>query len=190
MISAFLSASGLLLWAFIILVLVAEIWATEKENLWAASVIAVAALVALVLFSDIPFLAWALDNKLLLAAAVPAYFLIGTGWATWKWRGLVANAVERFDETRSHLHSTWNNNYVGARADGTVSKKWEEYLLESGYPPVASSNKERITSWIAFWPPSVLWWLLTYPRRAAVAIYRRLATMLDRQAASAFEGKL
>ena len=188
MINAFLSASGLLLWAFILLVLIAEVWATEKENLWASSVIAIVALVALVLFSDIPLLAWVLDNKLLLAAAVPAYFVAGTGWAIWKWRGLVAGAVERFEELKSQLRSTWNGNYVSA--DGSIRKPWEEFLREKGYPPVASGNKERITSWIAFWPPSVLWWLLTYPRRAAVAIYRRLATMLDRQAASAFEGRL
>ncbi len=45
--------------------------------------------------------------------------------------------------------------------------------------------KEKITTWMMWWPPSLVWWLLRWPRELFTAIYHALSGVLTRIAAEA-----
>lgn len=71
-------------------------------------------------------------------------------------------------------------------------KKWidfikREKIAKQGLMPLASLNKQRITTWMATWPLSFAWWVLTYPRHFFVWAYERLSTVYDRVATKIWE---
>jgi uncharacterized membrane protein YciS (DUF1049 family) len=64
-------------------------------------------------------------------------------------------------------------------------KKWIDFIKREKLAkritmPLASQNKQRITTWMATWPLSFTWWVLTYPRHFFVWAYERLSTVYDR----------
>lgn len=65
--------------------------------------------------------------------------------------------------------------------------KWFDFVIEAKRtrskdekPPLAARNKQRITTWMALWPFSLMWWILTWPRRAFIWLYERISTVFDR----------
>lgn len=71
-------------------------------------------------------------------------------------------------------------------------KKWIDFIkrekaAKQGKMPLASLNKQRITTWMATWPLSFTWWVLTYPRHFFVWAYERLSTVYDRVATKIWE---
>lgn len=98
-----------------------------------------------------------------------AYLALGAVWSFWKWYGFLVSA-------RDVLRKKWE-------AD-TARPEWSAFI--DGRVPTASNNKQRITTWMALWPFSFSWWVLTWPRRAFVWLYERLSTIFDRIAARVF----
>lgn len=75
---------------------------------------------------------------------------------------------------------------------GWSFKKWIDYIKEMkkakrSTMPLASLNKQRITTWMAAWPLSFTWWIMTYPRHFFVWAYERLSTVYDRIATKIWE---
>lgn len=171
-----------LLWVLLTAFLVVEVVATELESLTLVTVTAAAALVILALWSDV--FAIIVAHPLLSALCVPAYFVIGTAWSFWKWGGLIAARLLKFEAEKvslldEHGRGSWKD------------RPFEDFVRQvHGYPPAVSKNKERITTWIVAWPFSVTWAILKWPREFAVKLYERLASTFQRMADRAFAGKL
>lgn len=71
-------------------------------------------------------------------------------------------------------------------------KKWVDYIkrekaAKRSSKPLASQNKQRLTTWMATWPLSFTWWVLTYPRHFFTWAYERLSTVYDRVATKIWE---
>lgn len=183
MISAFMLTSGWLFWIFVLAVIIAEISATEADNPFVATVLIAAAVAVVTLFSDADLFGLFTQRPVLALLLIPCYFAIGTAWALWKWRCVIAASLEEFQAKkaaliRDHDNSAWKD------------APFEDYIRRfKNYPPSASGSKQRIITWIGFWPFSVLWSLFTWPRRLAAQIYKRMATLFQRMADAAFSGK-
>lgn len=183
MLSAFLQVSGGLFWIVVLIFLVAEVVASRSEELGAPVAILALAVVVLTLFSDFNVAAVIAAHWVLALLAVPFHFLAGAGWARLKWGGRIASALEDFDQNQAK----WRTEYE----ERPRSDTWAEYVrLFHSCPPSAAENKERIVTWILFWPFSLIWSVLTYPRQFALVIYRRLLTAFERMATAAFADRL
>lgn len=182
MINAFLLTSGWLFWLVIGFFILIEFATTEAESLAWSIVVFVAATLVVLLFSDADLVGLASRNPLLSVLMFPAYFIVGTMWSIWKWRGFVARRFVEFSGRKAELlKERERSSYPGT--------SFEEYARGRGFPPSASDSKERITTWIVAWPFSLLWSLLTYPRKLAAAIYTRLVTLFQRMSESTFDGQ-
>jgi hypothetical protein len=167
MLAEFLQVSGLAFWIIVagIIVLDTILLATDAENEGWAVFFTVAALIAAVLFTDafkgvrVPYL----------IAGLLAYIVIGVIWSFKKWYSFVV-------EKLADLRARYDGGYVNKKAEG--NETFESYAKEKR--PLAASNKQRITGWMALWPWSLTWWILTWPRHAFVWMYDRLSTVFDR----------
>lgn len=184
MLNAFMLTSGWLFWIVVFAILVAETAATESDDLFASTAILLTGAVIITLFSDADPFGFVRANPVLTTLAVPVYFIAGAFWALWKWHRVIAASVEAFTKNKAALvkehqeNKAWNDS------------PFEEYVRRfKGYPPSAADSKERITTWIAFWPFSLFWALMKFPREIATYIYRRIVTVFERMSESAFAGK-
>ncbi|MES2671642.1 MAG: hypothetical protein V4673_14660 [Pseudomonadota bacterium] len=186
MISAFMLTSGWLFWIFVTAVIVAEISATEADNPFMATVLMAVSIAVIALFSDADLFAVLRLHPIWALSLVPLYFAVGAAWALWKWRCLVVASVAEFEVNKADLISEHQ------RSEAWKSSPFEDFIRRfKDYPPSAATyeNKKRITTWIGFWPFSVLWALLTWPRRLAAQIYKWMVTLFQRMSDAAFVGK-
>lgn len=184
MINSFFLMSGWLFWLVVFLFIIAETAATEAESLGVAFTLFVVGLLVLTLFSDANIGDVVLRHPILALCMIPAYFVLGIGWSFLKWRGVIVNSAEKFEGEKASLLKKY-----GERSDkGESFEQWLR-LYRYAYPPSAAENKERITTWIAFWPFSLLWSCLTYPRRVAVYLYKQLVATFQRMSEAAFADK-
>jgi hypothetical protein len=103
-----------------------------------------------------------------LIAALAVYLVLGVIWSVKKWYSFV---VEKKKTLRETYASSVNKQATG-------NETFESYAKD--HQPTAADNKSRITGWMALWPFSLSWWILTWPRRAFVWLYERLSTLFDR----------
>lgn len=47
-----------------------------------------------------------------------------------------------------------------------------------------SSYKDKIVTWIMWWPPSLFWWLCRWPRKLFTALYYSVSGIFERIAAN------
>jgi hypothetical protein len=168
MLTQFFLVSGYAFWivAAAILVLDAILLATENDNDGWAVFITLAGLVGAALFTD----AFEGVRLAYFVVGIVAYLAIGVVWSFKKWYSFVV-------ETLADLRAKYNKpNYINKTASG--NETFESYAKE--HRPTAADNKSRITGWMALWPFSFTWWVLTWPRHAFVWLYNRLSTVFDR----------
>lgn len=162
MLIQFLTVTGWMFWAAVGVLALLEFFflANEDDYSGAAIFFAVAGLLATILFTDAfngMRLAWA-------AAALGGYLVLGVIWAFKKWWDYVTKERDRLRDTYK----------VSPPKDQT----WEQY--SNRWRPTAADNKQKITAWMALWPFSFSWWVLTWPRRFFSWAYARLTTVFDR----------
>lgn len=184
MINSFFLMSGWLFWAFVILLVIAETVATEAESLGVAFTLLVTGVVVLTLFSDADIGGVVLRHPLLAVCVIPVYFAAGICWSFLKWRGVIIDSAEKFEAEKPGLLKRFEDR-------SNKGDSFPQWLRSYGYayPPSAAKNKERITTWIAFWPFSLLWSLFTYPRRLAVFLYKQLVATFQKMSEAAFADK-
>ena len=173
-----------LLWAILIIILVAEIAAASFESLVGFLAATTAALVAVTVLSDVSLFAPIVDHPLLTLLCVPVYFGAGALWAFWKWGDVIVESLSQFETEKASANRQENGPWTH------LNMSFEEWARKfGGYPPQASKNKERIVTWIVAWPFSVMWAALQWPHRMAVEIYNRLAGLFQEMADRAFADK-
>jgi hypothetical protein len=96
------------------------------------------------------------------AAAV--YLPLGVCWSLFRWNWIVGNAITELLKSR--------------KSYGDDKERWAEYVDD--YTPKASSNKERICFWIAYWPLSIAWFVVSdFITELVEKIYARIAKWFD-----------
>lgn len=166
MLMQFLAVSGAAFWIILAGVVVLDIILLASDNEvegWAVG-ITIGALVGAVLFTD----AFKGTRMADIVAGVVVYVVAGVLWSFKKWYSFVSGKLAELRENyRTRVNKTVSGNETFA-----------SYVKD--YQPRAIENKQRIIGWMALWPFSVSWWILTWPRHAFVWIYNRISTIFDR----------
>ena len=169
---------------------------------WAT--VSVAVVAALLCWANYDAAVETLKNPLLLAAAIAAYLVAGIIWAFAKWALTVKDAHSNMLALKEHFFS-------GAGKVPGFSAHTERVCTEKGFSkfvkdgqralgdryevttlcrlqfpvlrPAAKENKARITSWMCYWPISLLNFLVfDFFRRVFRRIYEELVRQFDRVA--------
>lgn len=163
MIIALILMSGWLFWTILIAVTLLEIALLssshdDDDGGWPLF-IAVCVAAGVALFTD----AFAGITFATLAWIAAGYFVFGIVWSIKKW----------FDYVKAK--------FAEARQGYELSSQSQSFAdwSRSGKPS-ASRHKRRITAWMALWPFSFSWWVLTWPRRAFAWLYDRISGVFDR----------
>jgi hypothetical protein len=110
------------------------------------------------LLTNFNILGYVRDNPLTVLMYVGIYLVIGMVYSIVRWDRFVANWRAEFDS----LSSTRDKDYAIGRR------------------PTASNSKSRITHWMAYWPWSGLWWLLSdFLTELFSFLYRRLGKVYE-----------
>lgn len=96
-----------------------------------------------------------LDQLTLLVTCAVGYLILGIAWSFKKWRDLVKR---QRNDARAMFGETYQSKVK---------------------PPKAANYSVRITGWITFWPWSFVWWVMTWPRHAAIWAYNQLSAQFD-----------
>jgi hypothetical protein len=87
-----------------------------------------------------------------LVAYIASYLAIGAGWSVFSWRLLnINNRNSYLSQKKEYLES------------GKTDSEWmikvasDYHLRKISVQSVTTENKERLSNWIAFWPASMIW---------------------------------
>ena len=169
MLNEFFLVSGWAFWIVIGAVFILDIILLSNDNEaegWAVTA-TVLVLIAAILFSN----AFVGVRISMLIAAFAAYMVLGVLWSIKKWYSYVV-------DTKKNLRKQYDDNWSSGGSGKPKDKTFEAYAADK--QPTAAYNKQRLVGWMALWPFSLSWWILTWPRRAFVWIYDRLSTLYDR----------
>jgi hypothetical protein len=197
-----------------ILVIVASIWiiaAIESENGFGATVVFIAAFVAMTVFGTLPIITWVTENPWLTAGIVGAYLFIGgpiTGVI--RWFTFVHDELEKYEnKKRSWLKS---HNIVETDVPEYARLEWLQYIsgefswlkitgwnghgrdwdpatvkVQQCYPR-AWDYKARIVTWMMYWPWTLFWTLLDdVISRWFKIIQQKLSAFMDAISRSIFK---
>jgi len=205
--SAFFIISGMWVWfwtatCFLLVLAFSE----HEKNYWAF--ITVGAFVAVMQHSDI--ISIFADPVGLLIWAI-GYFILGGVWSFVKWFSYVNTRARLFGEVKLKYIEEINTKSLDDKLEVDIKTKipdvlnFNKYLNEwyfnyshrnVGYVdenrldhviPSASNNKEKIVTWILWWPTSMIWTLLNDPLvRFANWMYDKFHGLYKRIATAAF----
>lgn len=167
MISQFFLVSGWALWIVILIAIALDTMFLSSDDLQMPAVcVAAGVTLGVILFSD-AFIGFRVST---LIACLAVYLAAGVAWSLYKWYDFVVQALKRLRDIYDGA------SYINKAAKG--NETFESYV--DGKCPNAAGNKQRIVGWMVLWPFSLTWWVLTWPRRAAIWLYERLSTIFDR----------
>lgn len=190
-----LSPLFLLCFAIVAFIAIAILLEFEKEG-WATTVFSLS--IALLLWNYKNDLLWFIgSNPAATIGFVVSYVVLGIGWSFLKWRSYVKNIFDKFKNLKrdfidEHKELTIENQGDFNRVLNSNLKDKNGYSLSlSNYDTLEtavdkvtpSSNKKKsvITSWIAYWPASLIATLLNDPfRKFFEAVYEKVSGVYDK----------
>lgn len=149
-----LEAGGIIFWGAIAVVILFDFLAVavDGDQFYTVSFVLTPAMIVYTIFR---FPGNLLDQLTLLIICAVGYLILGIVWSFKKWRDLV------------------KRHRLEARKD------YGETYQSKIKPPKAADYSVRITGWIALWPWSFMWWVMTWPRHAAIWAYNQLSAQFD-----------
>lgn len=170
MIYTALTASGLLFWGLVALVIVLNARMLTLENEVGAVAVTVLALIGTVMFTDAEFdLFW-------VAILVPVYFGVGIAWAIYKWNAFL-------DADIAKQKAAYAEYAAKPLAGNQLHKSFKDYATRQ----TASQNADRITGWLALWPFSMSYVVLQFPWRFVQFLWRQVSTTFERIASRKYD---
>lgn len=158
-----ISAGGLWLGLFGLVVLSGILWASSVDSFILGSAVIFISLVAAQFLFAIPVWATLAANPFMLIVYIVFYGAIGAIY-TALWR--LPNYIKK---NSSHIQSDYNNwksNQDGWNRKGhneTRDISYEAFLNSTSYSYSVKNNKDRVASWVLLWPTSLLWELIHKP---------------------------
>ena len=159
----------------------------------------------LYLFGGVNIVAYVGAHPLESVGWIAGYLVLGVGWAVLKWYFFVKERLREYKKLRVEFLTTHKQD-ITKPVPEELKEKWVDCLTRQGWArygdwkvfeggkrlvriiPQASRNKARIMRWIAWWPVSLVWsvisdWVVEILQR----IYERIAGVLQRIADAIFE---
>lgn len=178
-------------WIVSVLVAILLITAVEQEAPFAGLWLFALYIIALELLGSVGLLSWLRDNPGLAAMYAVMFLAIGAVWAVIKWTARVNAIAAHFKEARVEWlaknrtkvahHASKEEEDKARLADLANHLRNNPYIVRSGYvsfenlPLRVADNKQRIITWMAYWPLSLLWALIDdFVRKVFENIYTTL----------------
>lgn len=160
-----------ILTAFVFALLVWEV-ATERS---VKAVFTIALYILIIhLFGDAALFSMLKMHPELVYIGVPAFFVLGAVWSLAKWWLFVKREALEYREYRmSYLIS---NGISDATLDTIVPDHLKGRICEAK-KPLARMHKNRIITWMVYWPFSMVWTILDEPWRL---IYEFMSRVFQR----------
>ena len=191
-------------WTLALVVFIAVLALSENDhNIFPAFI--VAAFIYVMMHANVNLSLF--SNPLAVLGWIATYFALGSGWSVVKWFSYIHQRGEEFvkyklDFITKHNKKVKADQLIGdyrvvldVAADTEIpppmKHDFKQYIQESGYMRYSGSygdvvpnwrnNKERMTTWIVYWPTSFVWTVLNDPiMRLARLIYRQLGGVYDK----------
>ena len=168
---------GMIVTAFIAMIVLLE---TEKEG-WATTVFSIAIGILLWDFKEAIF-GFVTSNPLQTLGFIASYVVVGVLWSMFKWKLHVKPIYDKLLSIKNQVIDKFKNFDEEAKAEFNSLINAERFENHYGYSlsfskndsfekvidkilPKASNKKSQITSWIAYWPISILGSFLNNPFR-------------------------
>jgi len=177
---AFIVFGGTVFYTIVAIVFVALLVFIEYDMGWGASIVTLAAVLALTFGVEINIFVWTLANPWLAFKYLVYYFALGTGWAIAKWcfycfklRPIIKDAKIKFLNT----HKIAGDKIpVDKKDEFAKTVTGDPYYTDKNYPPQSMEHKSDWLMWATWWPTSFFWTILNQPiKNAWLFIYSRIA---------------
>lgn len=136
--------------------------------------------------AGVDIIAYVTSNPLAILSGTLLYFMLGLLWSVFKWHLFVSHEAAHLRQLKKEFLAK-KNLEVSAIPDALIEefKRSVSFSNLCVYRPSVTQNKERITCWVAYWPMSIIWFVLDdFVKNMAEAIYDRMAStyqsVLDR----------
>lgn len=193
MLHPFLEFGGLLFWgALALITLVLAVQVQEEKTGWAAFTF-LATIAVIIAFTNAPVIEAVKAHPIYIVYGLLGYLAIAGVWAFVKWRMFfLPNLFDRYEELRSRFLQTAGPNQTKLNdfpADPAVRDRFnsqtEVRMLDINNRRMVSLNKGRITTWMVFWPWSLLGTFVgDFLHRVFTTIYKTIAGGLQRMSDS------
>ena len=165
---------GLYFWVLIAFWAIALIALVENERWGSATLVSIVVFFALARWGDFNILIALRDRPLIGFGAIAGYLITGVLWSFGKWWFFVKDRRNKYEEVKARFLEKRGSKE--AVIPHELKAEWTKYLLEGrdshqrytyafATAPSAREHKSRITTWMAFWPWSLVWTLINDPLR-------------------------
>src|SRR3989344_2984528 len=154
------------------------VFSEHKKGLWATFFL----FVTLLLFFSGNFgvLVFLKENPFTVLLSVVGYFVLGAVWSYFKWDLYLEDEKEVYEEFKkewTNKDGTWKRE---DDAKNTYPYLQMKHIVENG----ALGEKERIVTWMAFWPWSFVWTFINdFVLKIFNRIFRFMRGLYDRTTA-------
>jgi hypothetical protein len=158
-----ISAGGLWLGLFALVVLSGILWASSVDSFILGSAVVFVSLVVAQFLFAIPVWAAISANPFMLIVYIIFYGAVGAVY-TALWR--LPNYVKKNGDRIQSDYNTWKRDQDGWNRKGhdeTRDVSFETFLNSTSYRFSVKNNKDRVASWVLLWPTSFVWELIHKP---------------------------
>lgn len=166
-----ISAGGLWLGLFGLVVLCSLMWASSSDSfILGSAVILLSAVVAQFVFA-IPVWATIVANPFMLLLYIAVYAAIGSLYtAMWRLPNFLKKNADRIQsdyESWRNSQGSWKESLKrkarGEEEEAPADVSFDTFLNSSYYNYSVRNNKDRVASWVLLWPASFTWEMMHKP---------------------------
>jgi hypothetical protein len=185
LIASLITAGGVLFWILTAIAFLALVVEINSNKVGSAFVTLLAYAAVIVLLSDIPVWTWIKANPLYILYGFAAYVGAGAVWSVIKWWFYLLNMRDRYETLRSDWLGIRNLKEVPVN-DPVQYQTFKEQVVAKvdyrhSFPPVATEHKGKITTWMTFWPFSLVDTILgDFLARVFKTVHAWLAGLMQR----------
>lgn len=174
-----------------IILFVVGTFLVELESFGWATLMLIGTLVAAHLFHVADIIGFVTTNPLQAGLFALAYVVAGILWSFIKWFSYLINYRDKLRENKTRFLKMRN---LAVDATASIPQELVQEFKRSGYyttKPIATDNKARIMSWMAFFPLSIIGTLLNDPiRRVFEFCFKHFKLSYQRMADHVFRNDL
>lgn len=155
-------------------------YAVKEDEFWPPLIGVIVGFAVLHFFSSVPVLTYVKANYVQILTYGAYYMGIGIIWSFVKWYLFLIKKKKEYTTLRSDF---LRKNKLSSLANmpEEVGAAWGRELRYKNFPPKASDNKSRITTWMVYWAFSMLGTFLgDFLTQFFDTIYRMFGNLYDR----------
>lgn len=154
--------TGAWFWILTVFVFALLVWEVANEKSVKAVFTIALYILIIHLFGDVSLFSTLKMHPEYIYIGVPTFFVLGALWSLVKWWLFVKRMALEWRECR--MSCLINNGILDATLDTTIPEHLK-LKIHKTTKPLARTNKNRIITWMVYWPFSMVWTILDEPWR-------------------------